>query len=1182
MKKIFTLLIIALMCAGSAVTYSQGMRLIGVDTQNYPMMKAEFEVEDGDGNSIRNFDPQNDLILTDGGIPREVLNYDCPEGIAKFSMIIVIDRSQSMESTELSPGVTRMDAARNSAIEWVMQLPEDRSECAVIAFSAGKQDPKLIHPFTINKESLKDSIRKIQPIGGTNYNTAFFGNHVYGTPGAFDLAEQAKYKPIIIFITDGEHDWDGPAPFTSKFEAAMVANKADSLEAIVYALTMGVEDGPSINDLKSICNGTGGQLFADLKSETEIINIYWDIINRINPSDYPSPCTVEWETDCDAGLLVLEHLPTSTSSTFTYSVPDSVKPYLEFNPPDPIFLNTDPVAGETKDITVEVTARQNYAYLTGFDSPDSRFEVVGNIPPKIDKDQTINITLRYTPDDSVCHQSDVEMLGTACTGRLIDASAGFIKIRDVDMGNTPVNQDTEQWQEQVICNWTCNDVKIDDIRIEGANAAEFKVVDGSPKGKVIPANGCVRIKMSFKSSEVGRRNAEIVVSALGEDFSGNITGYSVGNSAIDAIQSLSFENVDCQTQMRQQDITINNPGGLPLEISQFELIPNNGDFAFVPANPGAMTIQPGGSETITVAFNKTTRGSKSAVLKIHSNADGNAEYDIDLSGTVDEIDINADAVVDFGVICPGVDETRELNVDNTGTFEVNVAGVIPGPFTIAQPNLTLDAGESLPMPITINAGEGDYEETLVITDLYCNTETMVTVKAKVAAPSVTSAPVTITTTISVPKQEDVIIENNSQRDMTNVSVSSTNPRFTIINQSATNIPAGGNITVTVEYTPVDNNAETTYLVVESDPCDFSDNTSIEVLGNPDKSLATLEISDNYTGIPGEVVPVNIELRNKVQFVESGSQYINFDVSYDPAELAPQNYTPVSPGLLEMRNITFNGTNNNEIIATIDFRVTDDAVPGNSFIFVENGNTDAGNVDFSYNEGLVNIERPSAEIIVKNAQAAPGEEFNIDLYIRDAAGFKSNVNKSISADLVFDATMIEPVGNTPEGIVTTGSRRITVTGMPIIVTTQEKILASYRMRAMLGLKEQTPVTIENVQIENGDADIIMTSGMFTTSKLCRNGDVTRLFDPYGGAALMRISPNPNPGTAEVQYNVIEKGYNELKIVDAIGNTVKTLEAGSMERGERVAEYDLSQLNSGVYFLILSGPTEVYTRQFSIVK
>src|SRR5262249_45179776 len=127
---------------------------------------------------------------------------------------------------------------------------------------------------------------------------------------------------------------------------------------------------------------------------------------------------------------------------------------------------------------------------------------------------------------------------------------------------------------------------------------------------------------------------------------------------------------------------LTNSGTAPLEISSITLQgADAGDFAFAAGN-GVTLLAPGASQTMSITFNPTATGSRSAAVSIVDNAPG-SPHTVPLSGTGNPVLSPAVALsptsVDFGD--QSVNSTSaKLNITltNTGNATLHVNSVALG------------------------------------------------------------------------------------------------------------------------------------------------------------------------------------------------------------------------------------------------------------------------------------------------------------------------------------------------------------------------------------------------------------------------------------------------------------------------------------------------------------------------
>lgn len=84
------------------------------------------------------------------------------------------------------------------------------------------------------------------------------------------------------------------------------------------------------------------------------------------------------------------------------------------------------------------------------------------------------------------------------------------------------------------------------------------------------------------------------------------------------------------------------------------------------------------------------------------------------------------------------------------------------------------------------------------------------------------------------------------------------------------------------------------------------------------------------------------------------------------------------------------------------------------------------------------------------------------------------------------------------------------------------------------------------------------------------------------ALMQNHPNPfNPST-KISYDLPAAGFVSLKVYDMLGKEVVTLVNGMQEAGAKIAEFNASQLPSGIYFYTLRTQNFNATKKMLMIK
>ncbi|MEP7217518.1 MAG: hypothetical protein ABI876_01310 [Bacteroidota bacterium] len=203
-------------------------------------------------------------------------------------------------------------------------------------------------------------------------------------------------------------------------------------------------------------------------------------------------------------------------------------------------------------------------------------------------------------------------------------------------------------------------------------------------------------------------------------------------------------------------------------------------------------------------------------------------------------------------------------------------------------------------------------------------------------------------------------------------------------------------------------------------------------------------------------------------------------------------------------------------------------------------------------------------------ASPGERISVPLHLIAPRNEILTMPSSFIGRLRFNRTMLMPAGATPRGVIDGDDRVIEISGnLPPGIVSTDLLLLDFI--ATLGDARFTRLRLESFVWEDSTLKTIMLDGEFYLSGICiTNGD--RLIRGTRDVMLKPIRPNPASEQAEVEYEVIESGGTQLYIADLFGRPVRRLLDGGVAPGRHVGEIDLSEIPSGVFFLVLRTPSE----------
>ena len=203
----------------------------GVDTSEYPQIKAAVEVVDGNGLPITGV-VQKDIAVFENNTPVGTVTFDSSVNVSlPLGVMLVLDTSGSMRGVPLSD-------AKAAASTFIDQLG-GQDQVGLITFSS---TVTVVKDLTTNRNEVKEAINAAQAVGDTRLYDALY-------IAAEKLTAVEMPRKIIVLLTDGE---DTKSDKKVK-DGAQLASKGG-----IVVFTVGM--GSSINkaDLDYIAQETGG------------------------------------------------------------------------------------------------------------------------------------------------------------------------------------------------------------------------------------------------------------------------------------------------------------------------------------------------------------------------------------------------------------------------------------------------------------------------------------------------------------------------------------------------------------------------------------------------------------------------------------------------------------------------------------------------------------------------------------------------------------------------------------------------------------------------------------------------------------------------------------------------------------------------------------------------------------
>jgi len=365
--------------------FTQSINLYNINTDKFPLIEADFFITESDGSQVVNV-TTDEFIISENQRNKVIDDIICsPDSVVNnISTVLTLDLSSSMRGA-------KFDWIKEASSTWISQMDSSKEETAITTFD---DEALLYADYNINKQSLLDIVQTLEVRDGTNFRTAFLDPYA----GALDVARRAKYRPIIVFLTDGVG--------TSDFDVNEVVSFAREMNAVIYAVSLEISL-PS--EIKEVTDATGGLYFEEVNDREKLIEVY-NTIRKIALSS--SPCRISWFTD---GCLLgkeskIEYKPLGISKVFNFNTPGIKPPEFEYL--DDEFIEFSCQNSDVK--TIRLKALNSDIEINSIDKVSGsnicdQFEATikdRNTPFVLPKDSVIEIEISYlgtTSDYTLCN-----------------------------------------------------------------------------------------------------------------------------------------------------------------------------------------------------------------------------------------------------------------------------------------------------------------------------------------------------------------------------------------------------------------------------------------------------------------------------------------------------------------------------------------------------------------------------------------------------------------------------------------------------------------------------------------------------------------------------------------------------------------------------------------------------------
>ena len=509
----------------------------------------------------------------------------------------------------------------------------------------------------------------------------------------------STYDRLVVVGTDGTVKWVFPGGISGALSTAearvnellaQIPSPAPAISVPLTAVDFGtIEAGQTGQQTITITNtGTADLEITDIKGEGDVAGLTFDTTMFTVEPNGSRTVTVTFPSSTEGtfsgNITISSNDPKSGTSTLSVSV--IVQP-----PPVPAIsvqqtaVNFGTIeAGQTGQRTITIentgTAPLEITNIEGDVSGLTFDATMFTVEPGGSRTVTItfpsstagtflgNITISSNDPDR-----GTQTLSVSVIVQPPPAPAIAVQQTPVNFGTIEAGQTGEQT-----------------ITIENTGTADLAITNIEGEGDVaglrfdttmftVAPGGSRTVTVTFPSSTAGTFSGNITISSNDPKNGTSTLSVSVIVQPLPvpviAVQqtAIDFGTVEV-AQTVQKTFTVENTGTAPLEITGIE-----SDVSGLTFTPSMFTLEPDGSQTVTVTFPSSTVGTFSGSITISSNDPDRATRTLSVSVIVQPLPVPAIAVqesaIDFGSVEVAKTVQQMITITNMGTAPLEITGI---------------------------------------------------------------------------------------------------------------------------------------------------------------------------------------------------------------------------------------------------------------------------------------------------------------------------------------------------------------------------------------------------------------------------------------------------------------------------------------------------------------------------
>lgn len=379
----------------STALFSQEIRINYLNTDNFPVMEAGFTAYTKEKARIYNSTIQ-DFFISENGKENKILEVINPEqNYQPVSVVMMIDISMSMNGA-------RTILLKEGLADFIDQIPLESSEVAVACFS---DEIYIYSDFTQNRNRLAMALNKVQTINGTNFNKAFLDP----VQGALEISRTAKYKKVIVFVTDGLGTTD----------AEQISALAREMDAAVFVLNLHLSVP---DDLKTLTTNTGGLYFEKIWNDVQFRSASSAIFQKLRCTDQG---TLKWLSTLDCNpTREVSMVYRKQSIDFNYEVPSGKVGKIELSPSLMQFGSGKPGMIQQQKLNIVAHNIPVTLNTVDIDSSDAFAIDTFKLPMNLNAEDPFRLNVRFKAPDAGIFSNQLKISFKECPDIRVNLHAG--------------------------------------------------------------------------------------------------------------------------------------------------------------------------------------------------------------------------------------------------------------------------------------------------------------------------------------------------------------------------------------------------------------------------------------------------------------------------------------------------------------------------------------------------------------------------------------------------------------------------------------------------------------------------------------------------------------------------------------------------------------------------------------